>query len=392
MNIIGIGNPEFAYKTLSKMGYRIFYIVSRNQYEKKKFTVGDPLIVVESYSEENIKWIIESICQKHKIKGIINFEEENQYEIQKIIQQLGLTSINLKAVEIANDKFKTRRLIDNLGLDNVPYELVKNKDEITQFYKYVGSPIIVKPISGTGSVNIQLIDSDISLQNFKIDETCIAEQYISGEDYSVECISINGVHHLLGITDKEITGIPYFVERQHVVNGVGVEYKKLIKEKVFKLLDGLQLKDGISHTEIKINKNNLYFVEVHVRPGGDCIMDLVEKSIGLNPYVLLTTLFTEQRKTLEKLIMKISDKPITVGIRYLQHKYGKISSININEEAIKNTKGFFRMYNPYEINTYTHQFKSSFDRDGWIMAYGKNKEEVVATLDSIESLINIEVK
>ena len=41
MNIIGIGNPEFAYKTLSKMGYRIFYIVSRNQYEKKKFTVGD---------------------------------------------------------------------------------------------------------------------------------------------------------------------------------------------------------------------------------------------------------------------------------------------------------------------------------------------------------------
>jgi hypothetical protein len=48
--------------------------------------------------------------------------------------------------------------------------------------------------------------------------------------------------------------------------------------------EALQIERGIAHVEILINDETMTIVEAAARPGGDGIMDLVDRVYGFNPY------------------------------------------------------------------------------------------------------------
>ena len=44
------------------------------------------------------------------------------------------------------------------------------------------------------------------------EKKAIIEEYIEGNEYSCECISYQGRHHVLAVTKKYTTGYPHFIE------------------------------------------------------------------------------------------------------------------------------------------------------------------------------------
>ena len=110
----------------------------------------------------------------------------------------------------------------------------------------------------------------------------LVEQFIEGKEYSVEFISQNGKHQYLQITEKITTNAPNFIEKFHFQPA---EIQENLKLKVIKILKNaltaLKIKNGASHSEIKIFKDNVYIIEIASRMGGDFIgSDLVEYSTG----------------------------------------------------------------------------------------------------------------
>ena len=81
------------------------------------------------------------------------------------------------------------------------------------------------------------------------------EEYICGEEVSVETVSNNGEITVVGITDKSVTGSPYFIENGHMFPAkLDEDVKEEIGDYVRNVLLATGYDHGIAHTEIKTHE------------------------------------------------------------------------------------------------------------------------------------------
>lgn len=151
-------------------------------------------------------------------------------------------------------------------------------------------PLIVKPVDRSGSRGVTKVMFANELPdaiNYAINESfckkAIVEEYIEGDEVSVESISWEGKHTILTITDKITTGAPHFVElAHHQPSSLSKEIQDKIRTETIKCLNALGVNFGAGHSEFKITSNGeVYIIEVGARMGGDFIgSHLVELSTG----------------------------------------------------------------------------------------------------------------
>ena len=153
-------------------------------------------------------------------------------------------------------------------------------------------PVIVKPLDRSGSRGIMKlyskdkIDDAIRLaeeQGFI--KNALVEEFVCGQEYSVECISYKKTHHFLALTKKYTTGDPNYIETGHI-EPASVDSRMLdkVKKTVYHALDSLGIENGASHSELKIDGDgNIRFIEIGARMGGDFIgSTLVHISTGID--------------------------------------------------------------------------------------------------------------
>lgn len=151
-------------------------------------------------------------------------------------------------------------------------------------------PAIVKPTDRSGSRGIYKVNSaEEALAVLKesaeesFEKKALIEEFAEGQEYSVEHISYNGKHYFLALTQKYTTGAPHFIETGHLEPApVTDALLEKVKQTISHALDSLDIKNGASHSEIKIDdKGNIQIIEIGARMGGDCIgSDLVKYSTG----------------------------------------------------------------------------------------------------------------
>lgn len=211
--------------------------------------------------------------------------------VQYIAENLGLTHNSSECIEISTNKFKMRKALKAGGVKVPHFETVFSADELGDCSQFK-FPVIVKPTDRSGSRGITKVFKKDELDQAVSDSTAhsfekkaIVEEYIDGPEYSCECISYNGEHTLLTVTQKFTTGAPHFIETGHIEpSDLSEETLERVKEIIFKSLDALQIKFGASHSEFRVNKNGeIGIIEIGSRMGGDCIgSDLVHLSTGID--------------------------------------------------------------------------------------------------------------
>ena len=162
-------------------------------------------------------------------------------------------------------------------------------------------PVVVKPSNGAGGLGVFLANNteEVARSIFLINQLTnyngtkfnkiIIEEYIDGQEMSVQACCHNGVVHILSICEKIITtefldenlGIKTFREGGHV----GIPGSQLTTQiydfvqlcaKIFNYLN------GPFHIDFIKNSNGIYFLEMGYRLSGGTIVGLVEKVTGLN--------------------------------------------------------------------------------------------------------------
>jgi biotin carboxylase len=120
------------------------------------------------------------------------------------------------------------------------------------------------------------------------DGTALVEEYLKGgQEYSIECLSYGkGKHQIVQYTEKESSGPPHFVEiAHHQPANLSDEMKVRVDKAVYDILEVLGLNCGMAHLELKIIDNEIYFIEVGARGGGDHISDILTPlSTGFDYY------------------------------------------------------------------------------------------------------------
>lgn len=229
-------------------------------------------------------------CRKIKPEAIVSIASDlAAITVNYIAKELNLVCNSEHCVRISTNKYEMRKAFQATGVETPEFYEIGPEENIDK-NRNMKLPIIVKPTDRSGSRGITKVetieDLDAAVKSsieYSFEKKAIVEEYIEGNEYSCECISFQGKHYFLAVTQKFTTGAPHFIETGHLEpSGLNDEMIECVKKQVFRALDSLEIEYGATHSEFKIDRDgNVRIIEIGARMGGDCIgSDLVQISTG----------------------------------------------------------------------------------------------------------------
>ncbi|WP_169391301.1 ATP-grasp domain-containing protein [Stappia stellulata] len=255
-----------------------------------------------------------------------------------------------------------------------------------------GEPVIVKPAAGRGSLDVRLVSRETAgaiLQSYPdkaLADGLIVERFIGGAEYSVETVSLNGCHHLLGVTEKlNPPRPPYFVEEGHLFPA-SLEDARLadIRDRIFLLLDALSITEGVCHTEIKLDGDQMHLIETHARPGGDRIWRLMELALGIDPIEIGFAALCGRPAALP------SSMPANrfAAIAYLCGEGGPVSEASL-DGSIRDIPGLVESRLLFQTGMVAPPTRDSYSRHAFVILTGPGETALRGNLESALSRIRI---
>lgn len=378
MTAILIGASPPGSKSLHNLN--IPFILIKNSREKLSKIKGNPIKVIDFpydiYPERIIELVPILKEVDSNIECCISFTEKGVYPASLLSEDLGLKSNSPSVIKSINNKLEMRNKLDGLT--------IQPKFGISNQYSKFDFNTVVKPIDGSGSEGVEFVEKGKHLQN--LPDSYFWEEFIEGDEYSVEVVSFNGQHHLIGITKKITTGPPNFVETIHIAPGILDENLTLkVKDFIFNALNILNVMFGPTHTEIVITKDlDIYIIETHCRPGGDNIPYLTELTTGLNQYELGIRSLLGAKSYEREGLTRVKH----VAVYYPIWQPGKVNKIEGLETF--ETQGWI-IENSIDKNIKeVKELRSSDDRNGYIILCADSNEELYKKLNLLRDKIRLD--
>lgn len=220
------------------------------------------------------------ICRELSIDGVTSIASDLVVPtINYISSRLGLKGNSIKSSALCTNKYLMKNCLRRAGLNVAQYAKIESEGDLYKIQDF-SYPIIVKPVDRSGSLGVTKIASKQGLKHAfelalsaSIAKQVIIEEFIVGEEISVESISISGRHYQLATTDKITSGAPHFVELEHHEPSLLSEVLlNEIGDLIPKALDALNIENSAAHSELIIRNNGEIFInEIGARMGGDFI-------------------------------------------------------------------------------------------------------------------------
>lgn len=229
-----------------------------------------------------------SVIEKYGIEAIVTAATDKPLVMMaRVAEKYGFPFFSVDTARWSTDKFQMKRRFQEYGIPHAKGRLVKSVEEADGLV----FPVIVKPRDNSGSRGVKLCNTLDELHQSmaeafeysKLDSVLI-EEFIEGQEYSIEALHFDGKSEVIQFTEKQTTVFPYNVELGHKQPAnLSDEQMDEIREIVARIGSALKFENCPSHTELKINERGIFIIETSPRLGGDFITsDLVPLSTGIN--------------------------------------------------------------------------------------------------------------
>ncbi|UTC65065.1 ATP-grasp domain-containing protein [Treponema sp. OMZ 788] len=162
------------------------------------------------------------------LDGVFTAATDFSVSVAAVAESCSLPGHSLEAARRASDKVLMRECFEKHGVPSPKFtHIFKNEiDEALQILKQkaIPFPITVKPADNMGARGCRLVYSQEELRpaledavNFSRSGKAIAEEFIDGEEFSLEALVVNGEIFLNALADRHIFFPPYFVEMGHTI-------------------------------------------------------------------------------------------------------------------------------------------------------------------------------
>ena len=162
-------------------------------------------------------------CREIGIDGICTIASDlAAVTVNYVAEQMGLPGNGMRCCEKSTNKHKMREAFKAAG-DPSPFSVLIGPKISLSALEGMQYPLIVKPTDRSGSRGITEVRRPAGLpaaiaraREQSFEKMAVVEEFAQGQEYSVECISCQGTHHLLQITLKYTTGAPMYIETGHM--------------------------------------------------------------------------------------------------------------------------------------------------------------------------------
>ncbi|TCP67346.1 lyase family protein [Baia soyae] len=277
------GTGELFLKEALMMGYNIFFL-SKDPF-KYPYIEKYPVSYVQLNTEnsDEIMRMVEGVPNVDLVFSTSEFYVEI---VNQINMRLGLVWNRPEAISICRNKLELYEMLSKKELCPKAIRVLRSTVLANTAYDFMPYPFVVKPLKGSGSQGVRFIQDSDQLAvyaNETDQDEFIIQEYMDGEEFSVEVLSLNGDHHVMGITKKYLGEEPYFIETGHdfPANLNGDEAEK-IRCTVREALDEVGYLMGASHVEIRVKQHSVKIIEINPRLAGGMIPVLMNKCTNIN--------------------------------------------------------------------------------------------------------------
>lgn len=341
---------------------------------------------------------IVNAARRHMIDGIMTLATDMPMRsVAAVAKDMKLIGITTDTALKATNKAEMRKALQDRKVPVPRFFKVANEEEYLEAVKKFQIPFIVKPADSSGSRGIFEV-TDIRNQKLikRAYEYCrpfskvgdvVVEEYMNGPEVSVETISVDGVCHVIQITDKVTTGAPYYVEMGH---SQPTKHSKKTIEQISEITKAankaIGIENGPSHTEIIVTEEGPKIVEIGARLGGDNITThLVPLSTGVDMVACCIKIALGEKPDMEPKYSK------GAAIRYLEQKAGIVENITGIEEASK-LPGIQQISIVHGVGEKVTEVNSSGARMGFVIAQDTNVDKAIEDCRNALARIQISIK
>ena len=226
-------------------------------------------------------------AKKEPFAGILGSDDSTVELASNVAYKLGLPHNPPNASRISYRKDLARAQLANAGCPVPIHRLIDFEQPLDRQMSGLPWPCVIKPLNMSASRGVirannvaqflgacERIKSIISTAKGSFEKThALAEAYVDGIEVAYEGYLVNGELHTLTIFDKPdpLEG-PYFEETIYVTpSRLNVSTQTKIKQRVSQACKCYGLITGPIHAEMRIDKQDIWILEVASRTiGGDC--------------------------------------------------------------------------------------------------------------------------
>lgn len=266
---------------------------------------ADEVVVVDTNDRAATTGAVIDLVCRRPIDGVLTTCDYYLEAVADLSRVLGLPGAPPEAMRRATRKDEVRAALHRAGLPGPRFAVAGSWDEARAVATELGFPLVAKPVDLNSGTSVLLVDDEAGLKDAFWDvagverntrdqplaRVLLLEELLTGPEVSVEAVTHRGETTIIGITAKDVTGPPSFVETGHVFPApLPAAQAAAVTEHVRAALAAIGYTHGLSHTELKLTAAGPRIVEVNPRQAGGYIFDLVRLVTGTHPLSLLVDL------------------------------------------------------------------------------------------------------
>ena len=289
--------------------------------------------------------------------GVACYDCETLALAADLAKRLSLPFPSRHSVINCRSKFTSKRLWREAGIPCPEAALVKSLADAVQFIERLNSPVVLKPLTGSGSELVMLCETraecvrayqtlktrladhpnrrmyaavDDSSEGEDPRKVFAVEEKVSGREFSCDFLLDDDRLEIIRLTRKlHAPDQPLGTILAYVLPGVLpgeldiARFQRQLKDAA----NVLGLKRTIAMVDFIVRKNEAVLLELTPRPGGDCLPELIRQSCGLD--IIGANLDFAEGKTIP--IPAPEKWQPLVGLRLFASRSGTILAIDADD-------------------------------------------------------------
>lgn len=248
----------------------------------------------DTSSEAAVTEVVDDVAAIMPIDLLTTSSDFYLYTAALQARRLGLAGPDPDAIALCRDKDRQATALRAAGI-GVPDSITVGADcDIRNAIARIGLPAVAKPISGTGSIGVTLVETETSaiqaLRNLlgrttdvrgrPLQSRALLMSYIAGDEFSVEILD----NSVIGVTRKYLGALPHFVETGHDAPAtMSSQLRAQIVHKAIRATESLGHARGPAHVELRAHQGDVTVIEVNPRLAGGSIPSLFRHATGFDP-------------------------------------------------------------------------------------------------------------
>jgi len=395
---------KFILQKLKKLGLKIVLLNKEKNWAQPYV---DHWILADTYDHEESLEKTRLFREENpeiKIEGAITYWEDDVPLLAKICKTFKFIGNGWEAANNTRDKYRMQEMLRKCGLPYIKQKLLKSEKDLAKAIKEIGFPAVLKPVFGAESQFVIKIDNPEEAKQaygyviknctpefdpiFNYNESLfIYQEFIEGQEFSVECYVQHGIPYVVGVHEKTVMDLPFFLETgDYIPPRISEEKFQKLEKFAESALIVLGVRNSLAHVEIKLNGKEPRVIEVASRLGGDYThdnildiysFDLIKASCN----IALGINVDESPKEPKKYILSRYFIPKNSGV---------ITKIRDLETLQKNRKVAGYLLNK-KVGDEVFIPPDGYENIGWVSVRGDSYAEAERVIDNIFQKTTIEL-